>query len=212
MTASSLSLDPRELAFQRRPNSPLQGEHIVYFHQQSDSLLEALCNVVGPVLGGGNAALVIATKVHREGLQHRLTSRGLDMQETSRQGRFVALDAREILSKIMVKGMPDAFRFSEVVGGAIARTRALLKSENPEIAAFGEMVSLLWTEGKIDAAIRLEQLWNELAKKHSFSLRCAYPVANFYDQKNAQPLARVCAEHSAVVLEENDTSLTAAER
>jgi PAS domain S-box-containing protein len=212
MTASSLSLDPRELAFQRRPNSPLQGEHIVYFYQQSDSLLEALCNVVGPVLGAGNAALVIATKVHREGLQHRLTSRGLDTQEATRQGRFVVLDAREILSKIIVKGMPDASRFSEVVGGSIARTRALLKSENPEIAAFGEMVSLLWTEGKIDAAIRLEQLWNELAKKHSFSLRCAYPVANFYDQNKAQPLARVCAEHSAVVLEENDTSLTAAER
>jgi PAS domain S-box-containing protein len=211
MTASSLSLDPRELAFQRRPDSRLQGEHIVYFYQQSDSLLEALCNFVGPVLGAGNAALIIATKVHREGLHHRLTNRGLDLQEASRQGRFVALDAREILSKIMVKGMPDASCFSEAVGGTIARTRALLKSENPEIAAFGEMVSLLWTEGKIDAAIRLEQLWNELAKKHSLSLRCAYPVANFYGEKNAQPLMRVCAEHSAVVLEENDTSLTAAE-
>src|SRR6202521_522028 len=211
MTASSLSLDPRELAFQRRPDSRLQGEHIVYFYQQSDSLLEALCNFVGPVLGAGNAALIIATKVHREGLHHRLTNRGLDLQEASRQGRFVALGAREILSKIMVKGMPDASCFSEAVGGTIARTRALLKSENPEIAAFGEMVSLLWTEGKIDAAIRLEQLWNELAKKHSLSLRCAYPVANFYGEKNAQPLMRVCAEHSAVVLEENDTSLTAAE-
>lgn len=211
MTGGSLSLDPRESAFQRRPDTSLQGEHIVYFYQQSDSLLAAVCNFVGPVLGAGNAALVIATKVHREGLQHRLTSRGLDTQEASRQGRFVALDAREILSKIMVNGMPDASRFSELVGGAIARTWALLKSENPEIATFGEMVSLLWTEGKLDAAIRLEQLWNELAKKHSFSLRCAYPLANFYDEKNAQPLARVCAEHSAVVLDENDISLTAAE-
>ena len=211
MTASSLNLDPRELAFQRRHDSPLQGEHIVYFYQQSHSLLEALCNFVGPVLGAGNAALIIATKVHREGLQHRLMSRGLDTQEASRQGRFVALDAREILLKIMVKGMPDASRFSDVVGGAIARTRALLKSENPEIAAFGAMVSLLWTEGKIDAAIRLEQLWNELAEKHSFSLRCAYPVANFYDEKNPKPLMRICAEHSAVVLDENDTSLATAE-
>ncbi len=206
-----MSFDPRELAFQRRPDSPLQGEHVVYFYQESDSLLEALCNFVGPALGAGHAAVIIATKVHREGLQHRLTVRGLDTQKASKQGRYVALDAPEILSKILVKGMPDGARFFEVVGGTIGRTRALLKRASPEIVAFGEMVSLLWTEGKIDAAIRLEQLWNELAKKHSFSLRCAYPVASFYGEKNTQPLMRVCAEHSAVVLDENDTSFTAAE-
>jgi PAS domain S-box-containing protein len=211
MTTSALSFDPRGLAFQRRPDSPLHGEHVVYFYQESDSLLEALCNFVGPALGAGNAAIIIATKVHREGLQHRLTGRGLDTQKASKQGRYVALDAPEILSKIMVKGMPDGARFFEVVGGTIARTRALLEPASPEIVLFGEMVSLLWTEGKIDAAIRLEQLWNELAKKHSFSLRCAYPVANFYGENNAQPLMRVCAEHSAVVVDENDTSFTAAE-
>src|ERR1700687_650381 len=211
MTTSALSPGPRNLALQRQADCQLGGEPVVYFYQESDSLLEALCNFVGPALGAGNAAVIIATKVHCDGLQQRLTARGVDTQRASKQGRYVALDAREILSKIMVKGMPDASRFSEVVGGAIARTRALLKSENPEIAAFGEMVSLLWTEGNIDAAIRLEQLWNELAKKHSFSLRCAYPMANFRGKKNSQPLVRVCAEHSAVMLDENDTSFTAAE-
>jgi len=111
----------------------------------------------------------------------------------------------------MVEGMPDAARFAEIVGGAFARTKPSVKGTRPEIAAFGEMVSLLWTEGKIEAAVRLEQLWNELAKQHSFSLRCAYPVANFYGEKNTQPLMRVCAEHSAVVLEEGQSSFTNAE-
>jgi PAS domain S-box-containing protein len=211
MTASALSFDHRKLALQRQPDSPIQGEHVVYFYQESDSLLEALCNFVAPALGAGNAAVIIATKVHHDGLQHRLTARGLDVQKAREQRRYVALDAPEILSKIMVEGMPDGARFFEVVGGTIARSRALLKGASPEVVAFGEMVSLLWTEGKIEAAIRLEQLWNELAKKRSFSLRCAYPVANFYGEKNAQPLMRVCAEHSAVVLDENDTSFTAAE-
>lgn len=211
MTTSALSFDPKKLAFEQRPDSPLQGEHVVYFYYESDSLLDALCNFVGPALDAGNAAVILATKVHRDGLQHRLTARGLDTQKASQQGRYVALDAPEILSKIMVEGMPDGARFFEVVGGTIARTRALLEPANPEIVVFGEMVSLLWKEGKIEAAIRLEQLWNELAKKHPFSLRCAYPVASFYGEKNAQPLMRVCAEHSAVVLQENDTSFTIAE-
>lgn len=41
--------------------------------------------------------------------------------------------------------------------------------------------------------------------KHSFSLRCAYPIANFSGEKT-QPLIRVCAEHSAVLFDENDES------
>src|SRR6202795_1839014 len=211
MTTSALSFDPRKLAFERRPDSPLQGEHVVYFYQESDSLLDALCNFVGPPLDAGNAAVIIATKVHRDGLQHRLTARGLDTHKASKQGRYVALDASETLAKIMLQGMPDGPRFAEIVGGAIDRTRASVNTARPEIAAFGEMVSLLWTEGKTDAAIRLEQLWNELANKHSFSLRCAYPVANFYGEENAQPLMRVCAEHSAVVLEEGHSSFTSGE-
>jgi PAS domain S-box-containing protein len=211
MTTSALSPDPRNLVLQQPPGSQFRGEHVVYFYQHSDSLLEALWNLIGPALGAGNAAVIIATKVHCDGLQHRLTTRGLDIQKAGKQGRYVALDACEILSKIMVDGMPDGSRFFEVVGGTIARTRALLKGARPEIAVFEEMVSLLWTEGKTEAAIRLEQLWNELALKYSFSLRCAYPVANFCGEKNVQPLIRVCAEHSAVVLDESDTSFRIAE-
>ena len=211
MTTSALIPDAGKFALPRQANVQVAGEHVVYFYQQSDTLLEALCDYVGPVLGAGNGAVIIATKVHRDGLHQRLAARGLDTQRASKQGRYVALDAPEILAKIMVDGKPDGARFAEIVGGTIARTRAPLKGARPEIAVFGEMVSLLWMEGKIEASIRLEQLWNELAKKHSFSLRCAYPIASCYGEKNAQPLIRICAEHSAVVLDENDTSFRSAE-
>jgi PAS domain S-box-containing protein len=211
MTTSALSPDPRNLALPWQSAGTLPGDHVAYFYQASDSLLEGLCDFIGPALCAGNAAIIIATKVHVEGLEHRLRARGLDTRKASEQGRYVALDASETLAQIMLEGMPDGSRFAEIVGGAIARTRDSVKTARPEIAAFGEMVSLLWTEGKIDAAIRLEQLWNELANKHSFSLRCAYPVANFYGEKGAHPLMRVCAEHSAVVLEEGHSSFTSGE-
>jgi PAS domain S-box-containing protein len=211
MTTNALSPDPRNLTLPWQATGAPQGDHVAYFYQTSDSLLEALCDFIGPALGAGSAAVIIAAKAHLEGLAERLRARGLDTHKANKQGRYVALDASETLAKIMLEGMPDASRFAEIVGGAIARTRASVKGPRLEIAAFGEMVSLLWTEGKIDAAIRLEQLWNELANKHCFSLRCAYPVANFYGEKNAQPLMRVCAEHSAVVLEEGHSSFTSGE-
>jgi PAS domain S-box-containing protein len=199
------------LAFQPEVNCGLGSEHVVYFYQESQSLVEALSNYVAPALGAGGGAVIIATKAHREGLERELVVRGFDVVKARKQGSFVALDATETLAKIMVGAMPDAVRFFEIVGGIIVRTRALLKGTNPVIVAFGEMVSLLWTEGKTEAAIRLEQLWNELAKKHSFALRCAYPVATFYGEQNAQPLMRVCAEHSGVVLDEGESSFTLAE-
>lgn len=211
MMTNALSPNPKNLALPWQAASTLPGQHVAYFYQASDSLLEALCDFIGPALGAGHAAIIIATKVHLEGLEHRLRARGLDTHKASKQGIYVALDASETLAKIMLEGMPDASRFAEIVGDAMARTRAAVKAAHPEIAAFGEMVSLLWTEGKIDAAIRLERLWNELANKHSFSLRCAYPVANFYGEKNAQPLMRVCAEHSAVLVEEGHSSFTSGE-
>lgn len=211
MTASALSPDPRNLILQWQPGSLSQGDHVAYFYQESDSLLEALSTFIGSALGAGNAAVVIASKMHRQGLGDRLTARGLDIPKARNEGRYIEMDASELLSKIMVGGMLDRGRFEAIVGGAIVRSKACAKAARPEIAAFGEMVSLLWAEGKVEAAIRLEELWNELAKNITFSLRCAYPVSHFNGENNSQPLMRVCAEHSAIVLDEGDTSFASGE-
>ena len=135
MTTSVLSPDPRSLALSWQTASTLPGEHVAYFYRASDSLLEALCDFIGRALGAGNAAIVIATKVGVEGLEHRLRARGLDTHKASQEGRYVALDASETLVKIMLEGMPDASCFAEIVGGAIARTRAAVKVARPEIAS-----------------------------------------------------------------------------
>ena len=39
---------------------------------------------------------------------------------------------------------------------------------------FGELVALLWAEGKHSEAIRVEQLWNDLAK--SILFLCFAPI------------------------------------
>src|ERR1700737_417659 len=114
MASSTLGPDPGKSEFQQQPENQLRADHVVYFYQQSDSLLESLCDFIGPVLGGGHAAIIIASKVHLDGLQHRLTARGLDIHKASKQGRYVAADATETLSKIMVDGMPDSARFAEI--------------------------------------------------------------------------------------------------
>src|SRR5262249_31356990 len=68
---------------------------------------------------------------------------------------------------------------------------------------FGEMVALLWSEGNMAAALRLEQLWNELARDHAFALRCAYPIADSAGEREHELIRQICAEHNHVLAAES---------
>ncbi|MGB2886073.1 MAG: PAS domain S-box protein [Candidatus Acidiferrales bacterium] len=167
---------------------------------------------IGTALGAGDAAIVIATQEHREGLVQRLKARGLDTAKAVKQGRYIPLDAAETLSKLIVDGLPDKVLFADLIGGLVARAKAAAEGEQPPIAIFGEMVALLWADCKVEAAIRLEQLWNDLARTYSFSLCCAYPMSGFYREQHGEPFLRICAEHSAVIPSESYTSLAGEEQ
>jgi signal transduction histidine kinase len=181
--------------------------HVVQFYGEDGFLLDDLSRFVGTALGAGDAAIVIATQEHRNGLTKRLKARGLDPAKAVAQGRYFSLDAAETLGQITVSGLPDAVRFTEVVGSLIGRAADATDGEPRPVAAFGEMVALLWAEGKPDAAIRLEQLWNDLARTHSFFLRCAYPMSSFYREEHGDLLLKICAEHSDVIPGESYTAL-----
>jgi signal transduction histidine kinase len=182
--------------------------HVVQFYSSDDFLLDGLAGWIGKSLTLGETAIVIATHQHREGLHTRLRACGVDLDLAEKQQRYLALDAAATLSTFTVDSQPDACRFAERVD------RLLCQAGNPEeqgrrrINIFGEMVALLWAEGRIDAAIRLEQLWNELAKRYDFSLACAYPTSFFDRPEHAQLFLKICADHSAVIPDESYTALS----
>lgn len=176
-----------------------KSEHFVQFYDEDDFLIESVSAFIGCALGAGEGAIVIATEAHRTALAARFTENGLDLSALSERGQYVALDAADTLAKFMVNGQPDAALFEEVVGGAVRQ----VGSKQPHIRAFGEMVALLWAEGNSSAAIRLEELWNELGKTHSFSLFCAYPLSGFHGEVNGQPFTHICDKHSRVLPSES---------
>jgi MEDS: MEthanogen/methylotroph, DcmR Sensory domain len=73
------------------------------------------------------------------------------------------------------------------------------------VRVFGEMVALLWNEGNARGAVRLEDLWNNLAKKIPFTLLCAYPLKTF-SRETFGELLGLCAEHSELITGENETT------
>jgi PAS domain S-box-containing protein len=176
-----------------------QHAHIVQFYERDEFLLAEVSRFIGTAIGAGDSGIVIATKPHRDGIAQQLASHGLNMSMAIAQGRYLALDAAETLAKFMITGQPDPERFTSVIGEVVERARKAAGHERARVAAFGEMVALLWAEGKRDAAIRLEQLWNSLAETHAFSLHCAYPMKGFSGRDHSEPFLQICAEHSSVL-------------
>lgn len=121
----------------------------------------------------------------------------MDIDDAVQQGTCIWLDARETLSTIMVNGMPDPVLFLDGLSELAESASKAAKRENSRIAICGERVGLLWTEGKTHAAIRLEQLCNELRKTHPVDFLCAYPFSS-HAQTGEHMFGSICAEHSAV--------------
>jgi PAS domain S-box-containing protein len=182
----------------------VDGGHIVQFYEDDDFLVDQMARFIGGGLGAGEPTVVIATESHRLDLERRLMARGIDVGAAQRTGTYLALDAAGTLSRFVVGDSLDPSRFTDVIGGVV--DRATLGGRRP-MRAFGEMVSILWNDGRREAAIWLEQLWNELARTQPLSLLCAYPMMSFGDDAAGPLLSRICGEHSHVVPAESYSAL-----
>lgn len=177
-----------------------EQEHFVQFCESDEFLVHSVSGFIGSALARGEAGIVVATQAHRESIDQSLEDLGLNVGDLIGEGRYIPLDAAATLARITVDGWPDDNLFNHLAGGLIAR----LEAKGLRIRAFGEMVGLLVEAGDRPAAVRLEELWNALAKRHKFSLFCAYPMGADLDSAG---LNAVCRQHSAVIPGESYAAL-----
>jgi PAS domain S-box-containing protein len=182
--------------------------HVVQLYKEDDFLIEVLIRFVGGALAIGDVAVVIATANHRIELEKQLSVRGIDTGKIALQGRYIALDASETLERFMVDGSVDETRFKAIIGGVLQQATKAIQGKGRRIAAFGELVALLWAEEKPQEALRVEEFWNDLAKDYPFSLLCAYPMKAFDNERHIEPFLKVCSLHSDVAPSENYLGLS----
>lgn len=170
--------------------------HAVQFFDDEDFL----CDVVVKYLVEGvkaEAPMVLIARPERlDAFVAQLDRDGHDGQDLLARGQLQVFDAHEALSRFMVGGMPQPRLFRELVGPVIERGRKAFP--HARLRAYGEMVDILWSQNNPQAAIRLEELWNELAAVHPFSLLCGYWMANFRGPNDEALFAHVCDTHSEV--------------
>jgi hypothetical protein len=178
------------------PSELLPDEaHVVQFYTDDSVLLDGLASSFGKALRAGESVVVVMTKSHEKGIRKRLTAQGINLKETTEQGRFIAMETGKALDLFMERGSPNRQKFLREFGNIIRTAENAADVKNRRVVVFGEMVAVLWKEKQLEAAIRLEQLWNELAKTRFFFLHCAYPAKGM----QGEPYHTICAEHAVVL-------------
>lgn len=160
--------------------------HIAQFHSDNRTLADRVCEFFAIGADSGDALIVIATPEHRAAIEDCLGRRGVEVEALAAVGRYSAHDAAETLSRLLIGRKPSPMLFGEVVGSAVMR----LRPESGRVRAFGEMVSLLWSAGDRDGAIRLEEIWNEWIGFHPLSLMCGYEFDGAMDPRGFSAIAR----------------------
>jgi DNA-binding NarL/FixJ family response regulator len=188
---SSLSPGTREIT----------RSHEVRFYSDDASLLLGFACLVEASLELGNPVVVVATESHAKSLLQRLLADGVDVAAAVEQGRYIPLDVAETLSQFMVNDLPDPDRFREVAGDLFAAADKTAKGKHPRVAACGECAPTLWAQGKPDAAIQLEHLWDEMAKTYEVDISCGYVLSRSQREHESAIYQSICAEHSAVFSE-----------
>jgi len=179
-------------------NDEIVGQHKVVFYSDDRQPLDEVSQLIRSALNAGNAAIVVATESHRDGLVQKLQAYGLEIGAAIEQGRYVAVDAADTLSPFIVNGTLDSVRFLEGFGNLILKAANAAKGQRPRVALFGEGADLLWKRGGVEIVMQDEELCNQLTKRFDVTILCGYSLTNIEGGMEDEVFRRISVQHSAV--------------
>ena len=174
--------------------------HMVQLFDSDRSAAEGVAQFVREGYWRSEQILVVISGERWNAVAMRLSALGCPIEDAMRFGRVIVRDVDETLKKFMVHDKPNRRLFAATVGALVQGQAAF---ERP-LRIYGEMVDVLVAQGHYKAALELEELWNELASRHRFTLLCGYTAGHFGDPHNAADLRWICAAHSAVAVDPED--------
>jgi hypothetical protein len=167
--------------------------HVVQFYGHDEELAERVAGYLLGALESGGVAIVIATPEHRHEFGTRLAQAGVDLAAARDRGSYVVLDAGETVRELMAADGLDGAAFDRVIGSLIRHAGA----GGRPVRAYGELVALLWDDGLVSDAAQLEGMWDELGRRHPFSLFCGYRAGSV--TRDVDAFAEVCRLHGEVI-------------
>jgi MEDS: MEthanogen/methylotroph, DcmR Sensory domain len=176
----------------------MNAGHVVQFYGHEEELSDRVADYLLGALERDGVAIVIATRAHRRAFEARLSDAGADLAGAVQSGAYLALEAKQTADAFIRDGRLDRDGFERLIGGLVGQAAGGGSRAGP-VRAYGEMVAVLWDAGLVSAAVELEQLWDDLGRRHSFSLLCGYPADSVIRDGHLDAFAEVCRLHREVV-------------
>ena len=168
--------------------------HEAAFSSDETVLLNDYARFAENALRAGESLIVCHSKAGQ--LPAMLEARGVDIDRAIKDGRYQAVDVPNCFLDFLVDGWPNEARFRDAATFLVMKAARAATSEHPRVAACGDGTSTLWREGRGDAAVRVEQLWDDLAIAYQLDIFCGFPMSP--GDEHTDIYHKMCAAHSAV--------------
>jgi hypothetical protein len=172
--------------------------HDVAFYSQPSFILDDFARFAEIALNDGKAVIGLTVVARRDDLYRQLQDR-LDIDLAVRQGRYTWLDAEAVIAETLLDGWPDEARFWKTATSLVIQAARRSRRDPPRVALFGEGCGELLRAGKPEAAIRLEQFWEELSVSFNLDVLCTYPISPPRADEDSETFQRLCAAHTSVI-------------
>jgi hypothetical protein len=177
------------------------GRHFAQLCRKSKPLAESVSLFIETGLRRGSSVMVIASSDHIKQFMLRLRQNGLEPDSYRPYGQLSLFNANEMLNQYLYHRTLDWEGFRQSVGSALESVLAFGRSET---RVYGEMVSMLWQQGHTQASIKLDEYWNELARRHPISVFCGYMMDSHLEESYAHPLHEIGRTHSDIIATHED--------
>jgi DNA-binding NarL/FixJ family response regulator len=174
------------------------SRHAAHFHANESDFLDELSLLAGETLRSGEQIFLVASEATRIGIAQRLQARQMNLAVLSERGQYVATDSALTLSQVMHDERPDKERLAEMIQGLDRLRLAVPNGPRGRLTVLGDMSASLCRNGNFEAALELEQLWDELTRTLPFVTVCLYPIVCFEHSGARNLIPNVYAKHGAV--------------
>jgi DNA-binding NarL/FixJ family response regulator len=193
----SPSLAREGISERKDPQARKGARHLAGFYHDETSMFDDYAMFGEGVMKAGTTLIVVAIEPHHDAMQQRLVAQGVDLERAIGERRYLPIDVAEFLSMFMRGTLPDDALFRAAVTSVLEEATRTPDGGRRHVALWGEGAPTLWRQGFADAAVRVEQLWDELATQYGVDTLCGYCGRSFtpHDEPIFQQIGAV---HSTI--------------
>ena len=168
------------------------GVHSVQFFNDAQSRSATVASFLHDGLDDGATLLIIETKEHWQATARLLALQRAPIEAAAQSGQLTVLDAGDAVALVGGADGLGSERFDRSIGALVRQ----LASRTRPLRVYAEVVDVLAERGDLEAALRLEALWNALIAQVPMVLLCGYSAARYIDAERAEDFQRICGAHS----------------